>query len=169
MVTPDGPAKALRGKAHACRMLADRSHFKISLGQTAMLSTKALWFGPLMSLRGWRRLLGGLFFSWQSCLPHPRTVPGSGLARRVQLCLLSCTHISFACLFPIRGAALGVNQGATSLVCVIRSPVLCAEAWAISPLALSLPSCAAARTGASSITWHPSQRFVAAMGYLTLG
>ena len=27
---PDGPAKALRGKAHACRMLAKRSHFKIS-------------------------------------------------------------------------------------------------------------------------------------------
>ena len=26
----DGPAKALRGKAHVCRMLATRSHFKIS-------------------------------------------------------------------------------------------------------------------------------------------
>lgn len=30
VVTPDGPAKALRERAHACRMLATRSHFRIS-------------------------------------------------------------------------------------------------------------------------------------------
>ena len=29
-VTPDGPAMALWGKAHACRMLAKRSHLKNS-------------------------------------------------------------------------------------------------------------------------------------------